>query len=408
MVPDVIIAPWFPNLPHGEKRHRRSKETARESLMLSGDGSGVTVDRRARLDRRHRRSLRGARARLAVSHVARIRIAGPEYYARSLDELWVYRHLFSSAKPWAVGLLGAQASNGDGHRVLPEVGGEPHARSRAGLCARPGIRTPCHETTSLATRGIGDASWTGPKIVFVGDSFVESAACSNDTLTTKVQKLTGIETLNFGVGGYGVDQIFLYWKRLLPQCDRSDCLFLVGVIQDDLGRMLLAVRTSPKPYFTIRDGKLVLHTSHIHPAALNDVFERPPERFYLYYFLRGRLGYPIYRSLLKETQTQRLEIQYALSALIFRRWRPSKRQGPFELAFVVFPTPGNPFDPKVLSLLRGAGIPYVDLQGCLKGEPDADVYAELHPTALGNELLAKCLVRGLTGMGLLKSLGGAR
>jgi hypothetical protein len=110
------------------------------------------------------------------------------------------------------------------------VGSEPHPDAELGYVRAPGIRTPCHETTNLATRGIGEASWTGPKIVFVGDSFVESAACSNDTLTTKVQKLTGIETLNFGVGGYGVDQIFLYWKRLVPQCDRNDCLFLIGVI----------------------------------------------------------------------------------------------------------------------------------------------------------------------------------
>ena len=326
----------------------------------------------------------------------------PEYYARSLDELWIYRHIFSAAKPWAVGVLGAQPSNETGIEFYRKWAASLTPDAELGYVRAPGIRTPCHETTNLATRGIGEASWTGPKIVFVGDSFVESAACSNDTLTTKVQKLTGIETLNFGVGGYGVDQIFLYWKRLVPQCDRNDCLFLIGVIQDDLGRMLLSVRTSPKPYFAIREGKLALQTSHIHPASLDDAFERPPERFYLYYFLRGRLGYPIYRSLLQETQAQRLVSQYALSTLIFREMAALKKKGQFEIAFVVFPTPGNPFDGKVLSLLRAEGLRYVDLQGCLKGQPDTDMYAELHPTSRGNELLAQCLVRDLSAMGLLK------
>jgi hypothetical protein len=66
----------------------------------------------------------------------------------------------------------------------------------------------------------------GPKIVFVGDSFVESAACPNDTLATKVQKLTGIDTLNFGVGGYGVDQMFPVLQAARASCDRKDCLFL--------------------------------------------------------------------------------------------------------------------------------------------------------------------------------------
>src|SRR5262249_27316869 len=150
----------------------------------------------------------------------------------------------------------------------------------------------------------------------------------------------------------------------------KDCLFLIGMIQDDLGRMLLSVRTAAKPYFTISDDKLVLHTSHIHPASLNDVFEHPPERFYLWYFLRGRLGYPIYRSLMQDTQAQRLDTQYALARLIFRDMAALARQGQFELAVVVFPTPGNPFDGKIFQLLRNANISYVDLQGCLKGQID--------------------------------------
>ena len=219
------------------------------------------------------------------------------------------------------------ASTRDLERVLQELGDEPVPDAELGYRRAPNVRTPCHETTNLATRGSRRLPWSGPKIVFLGDSFVESAACSNDTLTTKVEKLTGIDTLNFGVGGYGVDQIFIHFTRLLPRCDRKDCLFLLGVIQDDLGRMLLAVRTSPKPYFTIRDDTLVLHTEHIHPDALNDFFRRPPERFYLYYFLRGRLGFPIYRSLLNQTREVRQQAVYALSQLIFREMAVLKRKG---------------------------------------------------------------------------------
>jgi hypothetical protein len=243
--------------------------------------------------------------------------------------------------------------------------------------------------------------------VFLGDSFVESAACSSDTLTAKVEKLTGIDTLNFGVGGYGVDQIFLYWKRVLPHCDRKDCLFLIGVIQDDLGRMLLAVRTSPKPYFTLRDGKLELHTEHIHAESLNAFFRPPPERFYLYYFLRGRLGFPIYGELLRETRGERQQGVRALAQSIFSEMALRKRAGQFELAFVIFPTPGNRFDEGIISLLRRESIPVVDLQQCLKGRPDTELYAELHPTSLGNDMLAECLVRDLAAKGLLANAARA-
>ena len=280
--------------------------------------------------------------RISLFHTsAELASKDPEYYARSLDELWVYRHLFSATTPFAVGSGTADGSTETSNEFYKSWATSLVPDAELGYRRTPNVRTPCHETTNLATRGSGDYSWSGPKIVFLGDSFVESAACSNDTLTTKIEKLTGIDALNFGVGGYGVDQIFIHFTRLAPKCDRKDCLFLLGVIQDDLGRMLLAVRTSPKPYFTIRDDTLVLHTAHIHPDALNDFFRRPPERFYLYSFLRGRLGFPIYRSLLNQTGEVRQQAVYALSQLIFREIAELKRKGQFELAFVVFPTPGN-------------------------------------------------------------------
>jgi len=328
----------------------------------------------------------------------------PEYYARTLDELWIYRQLFSAGTPWAVGAAQAGASSDTSIEFYKSWATSLVPDAELGYRRASNVQTPCHETTNLGTRGIGDYSWSGPKIVFLGDSFVESAACSNDTLTTKVEKITGIDTLNFGVGGYGVDQIFIHFIRLLPRCDRKDCLFLIGVIQDDLGRMLLAVRTSPKPYFTIRDNKLVLHTAHIHLDALDDSFRRPSERFYLYYFLRGRLGFPIYGALLSQTREVRQQAVYSLSQLIFREMAERKKQGQFGLAFVIFPTPGNRFDEGALSLLRGAGIPVVDLQGCLRGRPDTELYVELHPTSLGNEMLAACLVRDLAAKGLLPSV----
>jgi hypothetical protein len=328
----------------------------------------------------------------------------PEYYARTLDELWIYRHLFSGSKRWTVGAGQADATRETSIEFYRKWPTSLTPDKELGYVRKPDVRTPCHETTNLGTRGTHDYALTGRKIVFFGDSFVESAACSNATLTAKIEALTGIDTLNYGVGGYGLDQIYLYFKRELPRFDREESLFLVGLIQDDLGRVLLTVRTSPKPYFTISDDKLVLHTSHIHPDSLNDYFEHPPERFYLYYFLRGRFGDPVYRSLMRQTRDARQQATYALSRSLIRAFADLQRQAPFRLAFVIFPTPGAPFDSAVMSLMRAENIPVVDLQGCLlkSNLPDRELYAELHPTSLGNDLLAQCLVQDLTAQGLLR------
>jgi hypothetical protein len=328
----------------------------------------------------------------------------PEFYARDLDELWVYRHLFSANKRWAVGTGQADASGETQIEFYKHWPASLIPDAQLGYVRKPDVKIPCHETSNLGTRSTHDYAAGGRKIVFFGDSFVESAACSNDTLTAKLEKLTGIDTLNYGIGGYGLDQIFLYFERVVPTLERDHDLFLVGLIEDDLGRILLKVRTSPKPYFTIADGKLALHTDHIHADSLNDYYRRPPERFYLYYFLRGRLGYPIYRSMMSDTKDARQQETYALSQRLIGQFAQTRQQDGFDLAFVIFPTPGAPFDNTIISMMRQQNIPVVDLQGCLhKSElPDRQLYAELHPTSLGNDLLARCLVQDLSATGLLK------
>src|SRR2546429_3186465 len=207
----------------------------------------------------------------------------PEYYARNADELWIYRYLFSSSSRWAVAAQGENGKSDTRIEFYRNWATSLMPDGELGYVRRPGLRVPCHETTQAGTRGLREYSPTGPKIAFFGDSFVESAACSGNTLTTKIEQLTGIDTLNYGMGGYGVDQIVLYFKRTLPSLDRSNTLMLIGVIQDDFNRLLLRVRTSPKPYFTIDNDPLLLHTDHIHPNSLNDFYLRPPERVYLYY-----------------------------------------------------------------------------------------------------------------------------
>jgi hypothetical protein len=139
-------------------------------------------------------------------------------------------------------------------------------------------------------------------------------------------------------------------------------------------------------------------------ASLNDVFQRPPERFYLYYFVRGRLGFPYYRAALEQTRESRRHSIQLIANQIVREFADLRRQGRFELAFFILPTPGAPFDREFLGLLAAQRLPVIDLQGCLaaSGRPDTELFAELHPTSAANEMLANCLLQGLTRAGLLR------
>ncbi len=346
------------------------------------------------------------------------------YYARSSDELWIYRQLFSTSGRWSLGQARGDAARETRIPFYRAWATSLVPDAELGYARAANVRVPCHETTRFGTRGVRDVAAGGPKLLLFGDSYVESAACAGDTLATKVERLAGVDTLNYGVGGYGLDQLFLAVRRAMPQWDRADVVVVVGVIQDDLERVLVKVRTSPKPYFTVEAGALRLHVDHIHPASLDDAFVAPPGRFYLADFVRGRAGFPVYDAMLAETRDARRAQVEVVSRLLFDAFASLQRQGRFGLAFAVLPVPGRPFDAGALAALRATGlpvpgggleggavgavratgVPVLDEQDCLgaSGRPDTDLYAELHPTSLGNELLARCLVRDLSAAGLVR------
>jgi hypothetical protein len=328
----------------------------------------------------------------------------PEYYARTADELWIYRALFAGPHDDAATIGGSEFRRDTRIPFYQRWAASLVPDAELGYVRKANVRLPCHETTNLATRGTHDYATTGPKLVFFGDSFVESAACSDDTLTAKVEQMAGVDTLNYGVGGYGLDQMFLLFDRVRPTFDRDDNVVLIGLIEDDLERVLLKVRSSPKPYFTVADDRLTLHTGHIHPATLPDYFKPPPERSYLLDFVRGRFGSPVYPTMRRATRDERRQAVRTITRLLFDRFAERARAGRFKLAFVILPQPGLPFDPEVLALLRERDLPAIDLQTCLRrsGRPDSDLYAELHPTSLGNTLLADCLIGNLRSVGWLQ------
>src|SRR5262249_46295459 len=109
------------------------------------------------------------------------------------------------------------------------------------------------------------------------------------------------------------------------------------------------------------------------------------------------------RSMLRETRDERQQATHALTGSLLRAFAELGRGEPFRLAFVIFPTPGAPFDDAAMSAMRAAGFPVIDLQRCLLDSnlPDRQLYAELHPTSLGNDLLARCLAQELAARKLL-------
>ncbi len=94
-------------------------------------------------------------------------------------------------------------------------------------------------------------------ILFYGDSFVDSPVPSPDTIPELLSPLVpNLPVYNYGVQGYGVDQIFLRFQQSHSRFQRPFILF--GIMTSDLDRCVLQFRGAPKPFFVVCDDHLEL------------------------------------------------------------------------------------------------------------------------------------------------------
>jgi hypothetical protein len=100
----------------------------------------------------------------------------------------------------------------------------------------------------------------GTPVLFFGDSYIAGATPQGTTIPDLLEELLpGTSVLNFGVGGYGTDQIALRVKGELLKLADANPIVLVGVLLNDMDRSLLTFRLSQKPYYTLASNALQLH-----------------------------------------------------------------------------------------------------------------------------------------------------
>lgn len=104
------------------------------------------------------------------------------------------------------------------------------------------------------------------RILILGDSFTFGEGVSdNETYPYYLQlALPFIEIINFGVHGYGHDQMLIYFRE--EGIKYKPDILILGFVGDDMNRNILEFRDYPKPKFEILNGKLKLKNPHITEA----------------------------------------------------------------------------------------------------------------------------------------------
>lgn len=95
-------------------------------------------------------------------------------------------------------------------------------------------------------------------VLLFGDSFsscVPEETCFEDILDANPEISTQYYVLNYGVGGYGIDQIYMLMEKVLPLYPRAP--IIAGMMTYDIDRAQLRFRDANKPKFDVQNQTLV-------------------------------------------------------------------------------------------------------------------------------------------------------
>jgi hypothetical protein len=207
--------------------------------------------------------------------------------------------------------------------------------------------------------------------------------------------------INYGVGGYGLDQIYLLLDLSLERWVELNPVVVIGIlVEEDLGRCRLSFRGWPKPRLEIRGGQLVAERSAV--PTMEELSRELGATSYGLRLLRGAKG--------AGAQVD-VEAYRALTHRILEETVELLRARELEHFFLLFNTEGALAEPERLAWhgralvadLDALGAPWVSTRGLLEAELQAGrSLAELfdetgHLSPLGNHLSFQALANGLRG-----------
>jgi hypothetical protein len=242
-------------------------------------------------------------------------------------------------------------------------------------------------------------------ILFYGDSYVAGATGPDDTISHHLESnLPGRTVYNFGVGGYGLDQILLRIEN--THSDFSQPTILVGLLMEDIDRCVLRFRGAPKPYFELAGDQLSLKGIPV-SADFGEWLSRDSvrTRSYLGALVQRRLEVRRLGRMRAETSRRRSEKERLASRVLERLVGLGQRED-VPLHFVLFYAPYDLCyegwrERFVKRELDRLGATYLDTKPALLDasggtcDPSRHYLSDGHFTGEGNAFIARLVATSL-------------
>lgn len=267
------------------------------------------------------------------------------------------------------------------------------------------------------------------RIALLGDSFMFGEDVNfESSLGNQLEAALGsaFQVLNFGVEGYGVDQMYLKYEKDVRMWNPD--VVILGFIDDDVNRSMMIYPFIGKPHwlmpwskprFVLQENGLALlnmptvtserifsaasvqelpFIRHDHYYNDSDWEQSNWKLFYQSYVFRSLISlYPQYEVQRGETSS---ETRRAIHREIFLSFVEKVKSAGSIPLISWFPVYENFVDPSIrrhsvgASILKEAGVDYFDATSCLERVTPHDRFVRPeggHFSQVGNEAIARCL-----------------
>lgn len=138
---------------------------------------------------------------------------------------------------------------------------------------------PRHLAAETYAHADEDALGVRRPVLFYGDSFTQCVLRAGncwESLLADSDLADELLLFNYGGGGFGFDQVYLMFRETSPRFAERDPVVVVGLlVDDDLDRCALHLRSWPKPRFRLEGDALELDRPP-GPSAADVLAERSP------------------------------------------------------------------------------------------------------------------------------------
>jgi len=246
----------------------------------------------------------------------------------------------------------------------------------------------------------------GKRVVLLyGDSFamcVDTVKCFQDILNNDPSFSSTHYLLNYGVGGYGVDQIYLLFNETVDSYDKPFVVF--SLLTTDMDRSVLKVRDAQKPYFALEEDGLKLRGVPITLTSTEFFEENKPEiNSYLWKKFQSSTIYP-FNANEQKANDYADNILKINKQILIKAFAKLKALEDNYIVLIFHPVHYKAYNWRLVflrNLLQKHNIPYIcdlDLRVLDESEKDWNysnyaIEADGHPTSYLNTLVSNELKR---------------